>query len=65
MLGDINISKLFKSKQDEKKKTVEKVSAIILEAVANKEDELKNKLDEGSIETDAAVETVLDEINNA
>ena len=45
-------------------KTIDKVSAIIVEAVANKEAELKNKIEKENVETDSADEPVLDEIKN-
>ena len=45
-------------------KTVDKVSAIIVEAVANKQAELKNKQEEEDVETDSTVEPVLDDVEN-
>ena len=48
-------------------KTVDKVNGIILEAVANKKAEIKNKKEEGEVETEidsTTVEPVLDKIEN-
>ena len=45
-------------------KTVDKLSAIIVEAVANKQAELKNKQEEEDVETDSTIEPVLDETEN-
>ena len=46
-------------------KTIDKMSSIIVEAVANKQAELKNKQKEEDVEPDSTVEPVLDEIENS
>ena len=45
-------------------KTVDKVSAIIIEAVADRQAELKKKKEEEDVETDSTIEPVLDEVEN-
>ena len=45
-------------------KTVDKISEIIVDAVASKEAELKNKQEEENLETDSTDESVLDEVEN-
>ena len=43
---------------------MDKLGAIIAEAVANKQAELENKQEVEDVETDSNVKPVLDEINN-
>ena len=46
------------------KKTVDKISAIIVEAVANKKAETKHTKEDDDTKTDSAVDPVLEEIKN-